>query len=54
MLLIDTGMLSSYYRGGKPSALEIGGDGKFSSVYLDQQSPLLGPQAAESTLTKQP
>jgi len=29
MFLIDTGMLSSYYPGGRASALEICGDGKF-------------------------
>jgi hypothetical protein len=44
ILLIDTGMLSSYYHGGKPSALEVRGDGKFTAVYLDQQSPLLEAQ----------
>jgi len=49
ILLIDTGMLSSYYHGGKPSALDIGGDGKFTAVYLDQQSFLL---EAQSTPTK--
>ena len=37
VFLIDTGMLSSYYPGGRPSALEICGDAKFIAVYLDQQ-----------------
>lgn len=38
VFLIDTGMLSSYYYpDGRPSALEICGDGKFIGVYLDQQ-----------------
>ena len=41
VFLIDTGMLSSYYPGGKPSALEICGDGKFIAVNLDQQVVLL-------------
>ena len=41
VFLIDTGMLSSYYPGGRPSALEICGDGKFIAVYLDQQVALL-------------
>ena len=41
VFLIDTGMLSSYYPGGKPSALEICGDAKFIAVYLDQQVLLL-------------
>lgn len=37
VFLIDTGMLSSYYPGGRASALEICGDAKFIAVYLDQQ-----------------
>jgi hypothetical protein len=41
VLLIDTGMLSSYYPGGRASALEICGDGKYVAVYLDQQVVLL-------------
>ena len=41
VFLIDTGMLSSYYPGGRPSALEICGDSKFIAVYLDQQVVLL-------------
>jgi hypothetical protein len=41
VFLIDTGMLSSYYPGGRPSALEICGDDKFIAVYLDQQVLLL-------------
>jgi len=41
VFLIDTGMLSSYYPGGRPSALEICGDAKFVAVYLDQQVVLL-------------
>src|SRR6267142_6620237 len=41
VFLIDTGMRSSYYPGGRPSALEICGDGKFIAVYLDQQVALL-------------
>ena len=43
VFLIDTGMLSSYYPGGRPSALEICGDGRFTAVYPDQQVVLLGP-----------
>jgi hypothetical protein len=39
--LIDTGMLSSYYPGGRASALEICGETKFIAVYLDQQVVLL-------------
>jgi hypothetical protein len=41
VFLIDTGMLSSYYPGGRASALEICGDSKFVAVYLDQQVVLL-------------
>jgi hypothetical protein len=43
VFLIDTGMLSTYYPGGRPSALEICGNGKFIAVYLDQQVVLLDP-----------
>src|SRR6267142_2825761 len=41
VFLIDTGMLSSYYPGGRPSALEICADNKIIAVYLDQQVALL-------------
>lgn len=41
VFLIDTGMLSSYYPGGRPSALAICGGAKFIAVYLDQQTVLL-------------
>jgi Calcineurin-like phosphoesterase len=43
VFLIDTGMLSSYYPGGRASALEICGDNKIIAVYLDQQLVLLDP-----------
>jgi len=43
VFLIDTGMLNSYYPGGRASALEICEDGKFIAVYLDQQVVLLDP-----------
>lgn len=44
VFLIDTGMLSSYYYpDGRPSALEICGDGKFIAVYLDQQVVFVDP-----------
>ena len=42
VFLIDTGMLSSYYPGGRASALEICGDAKIIAVYVDQQVVLLG------------
>jgi hypothetical protein len=41
VFLIDTGMLSSYYVGGRPSALEICGGAKFIAVYMDQEVVLL-------------
>ncbi len=46
VMLIDTGMLSSYYPGGKPSALEINDDGRFTAVYLDQRVVLLEGKSA--------
>jgi len=39
IFLIDTGMLSSFYRGGQASALEIQ-DGKFTAIYLDSREEL--------------
>ena len=39
IFLIDTGMLSSYYRGGGASALEIQ-DGKFTAIYLNSREEL--------------
>jgi len=41
IFLIDTGMLSSYYPGGKASALLIQSDGTFTALYLDGQVTLL-------------
>ena len=43
VFLIDTGMLSTYYPGGRPSALEICGDVKFTAEYLDQSVVLIDP-----------
>jgi hypothetical protein len=37
--LIDTGMLSSFFKGGQPSALEIQ-DGKLTAIYLSGREPL--------------
>ncbi len=45
VFLIDTGMLSSYYPGGRASALEIRNDAKFTAEYMDQQVVLLEPAA---------
>ena len=41
VFLIDTGMLSSYYPGGKASALEICSDARFTAKYMDQQAVLI-------------
>lgn len=41
VLLIDTGMLSSYYPGGKASALEIRNKVTFTAKYMDQQITVL-------------
>jgi hypothetical protein len=41
VFLIDTGMLSSYYPGGRASALEICGATKFTAKYMDQQVVLI-------------
>ena len=43
VLLIDTGMLSSLYVGGRASALEILGD-QITALYADQRTVLSGPQ----------
>ena len=46
VFLIDTGMLSSYYPGGRASALEIQGDTKLTAKYMDQQVVLVEPAGA--------
>ncbi len=48
VFLIDTGMLSSYYPGGKASALEIHDDDRFTAAYLDQQEVLLEGKSAQA------
>jgi hypothetical protein len=40
LFLIDTGMLSTYWQGGRASALEIQSSGKFAALYLDGQEVL--------------
>jgi len=52
IMLIDTGMLSSYYPGGRPSALEIDDNKKFTAVYLDQRVVLLEGKSARPELKK--
>ena len=46
VFLIDTGMLSSYYEGGRPSALEIDG-GTFTAIYLDHREVLVGGEVLD-------
>jgi len=45
VFLIDTGMLTSYYPGGRAAALEILG-GKFTAIYPDERVVLLDSAAA--------
>jgi hypothetical protein len=40
VFLIDTGMLSTYYKGGRPSALEIAG-AQVTAIYTDAREPLV-------------
>jgi hypothetical protein len=44
VFLIDTGMLSSFYTGGRPSALVIE-DGAFTAIYEDGSSEVLATEA---------
>ena len=41
VVLIDTGMLTSYYKGGQPSALELK-DGQMTAIYLSGREPVTG------------
>ena len=47
VFLIDTGMLSSHYQGGRASALEIEGD-RITAVYLDERILLVDPASTPS------
>lgn len=58
VFLIDTGMLSSYYKGGQASVLEIRG-GKFTAIYNDKRNVLLdtaagGTPARSSLVSDEP
>jgi len=48
VILIDTGMLSTYYVGGRASALEIHDADRFTATYLDQQEVLLEGKSGPS------
>ena len=45
VFLIDTGMLTEVYKGGRPSALEIVGD-RVTALYAGERVPLVGSDAA--------
>ena len=47
VFLIDTGMLSSHYPGGRASALEIR-DGRYTALYLDGKTVLLEPSSQQT------
>ncbi len=53
VFLIDTGMLSSYYPGGRASALEVCGDARFTAEYMNERTVLLEP-AGSSPQTAAP
>jgi hypothetical protein len=48
VFLIDTGMLSTYWRGGRASALEICAGRKYTAEYLDGQEVLFEEKPPES------
>jgi len=52
VLLIDTGMLSSHYTGGRPAALEIAGDA-VTAIYTDRRDVLSGTARQESVAAPQ-
>ena len=45
VVLIDTGMLTSFFQGGQPSALEIQ-DGRLTAIYPGGREPVDGPNRA--------
>ncbi|MGD8439950.1 MAG: metallophosphoesterase [Holophagae bacterium] len=53
VILIDTGMLSSYYTGGRPSALDIA-DGTFTAVYLGERDVLIGDEELDKAAELRP
>jgi hypothetical protein len=48
VFLIDTGMLTSYFKGGRSSALELQADGRVTAVYSDSREVLVPAAAASS------
>ena len=51
VFLIDTGMLSTHYQGGRASALEIQ-DGRYSAIYVDERLVLLDTTSSETPAVK--
>jgi hypothetical protein len=45
VVLIDTGMLTSYFKGGRPSALELQG-GRMTAIYTSGREPVVGGTAS--------
>ena len=45
LILIDTGMLTTFFKGGRPSALELA-NGKITAIYPDGRTPIVPPAAA--------
>ena len=53
VIAIDTGLLSSYYTGGRPSALEIDG-GTFTAIYLGEREVLVGGETLDKAAELRP
>ena len=45
LILIDTGMLSTYFKSGRASALELQ-NGRITAIYTDSRTPIVPPAAA--------
>jgi Calcineurin-like phosphoesterase len=52
VLLIDTGMLHSYYPFGRPSALKIESDSKFIAEYTDSEEVLIPKPAPQASMPR--
>jgi hypothetical protein len=44
LIVIDTGMLTTFYKDGRPSALELAG-AKITAIYPDGRTPIVSPAA---------
>jgi hypothetical protein len=45
LILIDTGMLTTYFKSGRASALELQ-NGRITAIYTDSRTPIVAPPAA--------